>query len=224
MDIKIISILFGISLVYGILHALGPGHGKSVITSFFLKEKQASGKAVFLSLIVSFVHTSSAVVLSFLLFFVLTGIKGMLRIKMQRYFMLASGVMILLTGLIFLFVKIFKKEDESDAMSTDYPKANLFLVGVAAGIVPCPASLMIMILCLSNGIAYAGLTSVAGISLGMFIVLSAVGFVSIKSRIAIVSISSKLSGSKTIVSSVLSYISISLIILIGLAIVFNFIF
>ncbi len=210
-------LLFGVSFVYGIIHSIGPGHGKALIASYFLKEKHKLGNSLLLSAIVSFVHTGAAIILSFLLFYVLTGIRGMFRVQLQSYFIFASGLMITIIGLLFLALKVFyrKKEEASQRWS----KRNFILVGVAAGVIPCPVSSMIMMLTITHRAAYIGLISVFSISLGMFTVLSLVGLISIASRSGILTASEKVFKKTELVSKIIEYLSILFVILLGLSMV-----
>ncbi len=212
-----IMLLILISFFYGILHSIGPGHGKALVASFFLKEKHRLKRAFTLAGIVALVHTGSAIILSLLLYFVLTGVKGMFRIRLQSYFIGSSGILITLIGIFFLIHKIVsggKKEKEGKPEISG--KRNLILVGVAAGIVPCPVSSMLMLLTLSHGIAHIGLLAVAGISAGMFFLLSIIGLLTIKSRDGIMALSEKRFKRSETVSTVIEYLSVGFIILIGL--------
>lgn len=213
-------VLFGVSFVYGILHSIGPGHGKALIASYFLKEKHKSVKSLLLSAVVSFIHTGAAVILAFLLFYVLTGIRGMFRIQLQSYFIFASGIMITLIGFLFLVLRIFyggKKKTEQK-----WEKRNFYLVGISAGIIPCPVSSMIMMLTIAHGVVYVGLISVFSISLGMFTVLSLVGMISIASRTGILTASEKVFNKTELVSKIIEYLSIIFVIILGLSMVSSF--
>jgi len=221
ITVSSIVLLVIISFVYGVVHSLGPGHGKSLVATFFFKEKHPLKKSVELAAIISIIHTGAAVILSFLLFFVLTGIKGMMRIRMQGYFIAVSGVLVAIAGIVFLLMNIFsKKKEESGPAGRN---TGIVAIGISAGIIPCPAALMIMLLTLSGRIPAIGLASVVSMSLGMFFLLSAIGFISIKSRNGIISISDLSVKKSELVSTVLEYISIILIIIIGVAMSLPFI-
>ncbi|MFO7810397.1 MAG: hypothetical protein R6V47_03380 [Candidatus Delongbacteria bacterium] len=210
-------LLVVISFLYGILHSIGPGHGKALVASFFLKEKHRLKRAFTLAGIVALVHTGSAIILSILLYFVLTGVKGMFRIRLQSYFIGASGILITTIGLLFLFFKIYSKGKKKEEGKIELSgKSNLILVGAAAGIVPCPVASMLMLLTLSHGIVHIGLLAVAGISAGMFFLLSLIGLLTIKSRDGIMALSEKKFKRSETVSTVIEYVSVGLIILIGL--------
>ncbi len=214
-------ILLSVSFIYGIVHSAGPGHGKSLVASFFIKEEHPLKKSFTLAVIISFIHTGSAIILSLLLFYILTGIKGMFRIQLQSYFMIASGVLITVIGIFFLFTKLIrdirKKEEAAPGSS------NLILVGISAGIVPCPLALMIMLFTLSQGIMLYGLLSVLSISAGMLFLLMLVGVLSIKSREGIINLSEKSFSRYKLVPAVLEYGSVILIIFIGLSMSSGFI-
>ena len=51
------------SFVYGILHAVGPGHGKAVISSYMLADKETLRRGIFLAFLSSFIQALSAIAL-----------------------------------------------------------------------------------------------------------------------------------------------------------------
>jgi nickel/cobalt transporter (NicO) family protein len=51
------------SVIYGIFHAVGPGHGKAVISSYMLADKQTLRRGVFLAFISSLIQALSAITL-----------------------------------------------------------------------------------------------------------------------------------------------------------------
>jgi len=206
-------LLIGISFLYGLIHSAGPGHGKLLVTSFFTKEKHSLRKVFSLAGTISVIHSGFAVMLSLLLFYIFTGVKGMMKLKLQSYFIAASGILILLIGLFFLVLKIMKKDEPEIKL---FKKShNVFLVSIAAGIVPCPAALMIMLLTLSKDAVFIGLIAVAAISAGMFLVLSAVGIIAHKSRAGLFAVAEKKVKRIEMVAQIVEYLSILLIILIG---------
>jgi nickel/cobalt transporter (NicO) family protein len=53
----------GFSFLYGLLHAAGPGHGKAVISSYVLANRQTLRRGVFLSFLSAFFQACSAIIL-----------------------------------------------------------------------------------------------------------------------------------------------------------------
>lgn len=214
--------LITVSFIYGFIHSAGPGHGKTLVTSIFIKEQHPLIKALFISAVVALVHTGSAVVLAFIFSFLLKGIQGMFHIKLQGFFFLASGVLILLIGLTFLILKIFHK-DHAHHHEEHGHNRNMYIVGVSAGIVPCPASLMLMLVAISNNTVGIGLIAVLAIALGIFTLLSIVGLTAISARKGIMRIADNKKNRGAVVSKVMEYGAISFIIVIGATIIMRFI-
>jgi len=180
-NISTIIVFLGISFLYGIIHSIGPGHGKALILAYFLKNKHRLWKSVTLAGITSMTHTLGAIFLAFLFNTILSEVRGMFRIQVQGYFMVANGMLILLIGLFYLLIKITRRQ-KADSKASEADGKNLLLIGITAGIVPCPASLLIMLYSISNEMVEFGLLSVLAISLGMFVLLVPVGAAGIVSR------------------------------------------
>ena len=211
LNLRKLVFFMGLSFLYGIIHSAGPGHGKAIIFAFFLKERHHMAKAVLMAGLTAFTHTLSALILALLLNTLLLGIKGFFRIKMQGYFIFANGVLITIIGIFFLIKRLLAKNKElEEERSTNH---NIYLIGITAGLIPCPASLMIMLFSVSNGIMPLGLLSVFGISLGMFVLLVAVGILSIKCK---KNLSSVKENKTTVMTRWIEFLSIILIICIGL--------
>ncbi len=66
-------LLIGLSFLYGIFHAAGPGHGKAVISSYMLANEVALRRGILLSFISAFLQAVTAIVVMLLAYFVLRG-------------------------------------------------------------------------------------------------------------------------------------------------------
>jgi ABC-type nickel/cobalt efflux system permease component RcnA len=211
LNLRKLMIFLGISFLYGIIHSAGPGHGKAIIFTFFLKERHYKAKAVLMAGLTAFTHTLSAIILALLMNTLLVGIKGFLRIKMQGYFIFANGILIMIIGILFLIKEVLAKNKEvEEELATNN---NIYLIGITAGLIPCPASLMIMLFSISNRIIPLGLLSVLGISVGMFVLLIAVGILSIKCK---ENLSNVKENKTAAITRGVEFLSIILIICIGL--------
>jgi len=60
-----------VSLVYGVLHAAGPGHGKAVISSYLIASHETLKRGIMLSLISSLLQAASAISLVLIAFYLL---------------------------------------------------------------------------------------------------------------------------------------------------------
>lgn len=212
-------VLLSIAFIYGILHSAGPGHGKTIIATYFFKDRHRILKSLSLSALVSLVHTITAIILAFLLSFVFTGVRGLFRIKLQSYFIFSSGLMIMLIALIFFAIKyinIYRKKSHKIEF-----KKNMFLTGISAGIVPCPVSLMVMLFAISNNIIIVGLSVVLSISFGMFILLSIIGLISISSRNKLIRFSDDKLKKSELIAHIIENVSIIVMFLVGFLMVYK---
>lgn len=61
-------------------------------------------------------------------------------------------------------------------------KKSMFRMALAAGIIPCPLSITIMLLSVTNNMFFLGFLTVFGIAVGIILVLSGVGILTIKTK------------------------------------------
>lgn len=66
-------LLIGLSFVYGVFHAAGPGHGKAVISSYMVANEVALRRGIMLSFVSAFLQAATAIALMTLVFLVLRG-------------------------------------------------------------------------------------------------------------------------------------------------------
>ena len=190
-----------ICLIYGMLHALGPGHGKSIVVGYFIARRGRWRQGVALGAGITVTHTMSAVLLLLVLYAIFkatvfnafeTG-----RIGIER----ASYALIMLTGvlLVVLGIKDFVTQRKSrevvaqDELAVAGAAQNGALppvarwreiIGVAAvtGIVPCPAVALIVLFCLLNSMVALSLLGALVICIGMTITNVAFGIAAVAFR------------------------------------------
>ncbi len=61
--LKYFLILISVSFLFGVLHAIGPGHGKMIVGAYFLKEKSSPINALKLGSIIAVTHSGLAILL-----------------------------------------------------------------------------------------------------------------------------------------------------------------
>jgi ABC-type nickel/cobalt efflux system permease component RcnA len=178
-----------ICLVYGMLHALGPGHGKSIVVGYFIARRGRWKQGVALGAGITIVHTLSAVLLLFVLYAIFkatvfaafeTG-----RIGVEK----ASYGLIMLTGLLLVILGIrdfFKQRKTRSEGENALPPVAKWreIIGVAAvtGIVPCPAVALIVLFCLLNSMVALSLLGAFVICIGMIITNVSFGIAAVAIR------------------------------------------
>lgn len=178
----------------GALHALEPGHGKTVVAAYLVGSKGRVQDAIVLGGIVTFTHTFSIIVLGVLTavaasYFVPETVHGVLEV--------VSGLLIVGVGLWMVNDRIIKgRKDRGhshDHGSHDHhghshalppgekpSLGSLITLGISGGIVPCPAGLALLLAAVAVGNVVGGVSLVVVFSLGLGVVLVAIGIAMVK--------------------------------------------
>ena len=100
--------LVGLSFVYGIFHAAGPGHGKAVISSYMLANEVALRRGVMLSFVSAFLQAVTAIVMMVAVFLLLRG-SAISMTDATRFLEIASYALITLFGAWLLWKKAWPR-------------------------------------------------------------------------------------------------------------------
>jgi len=167
---EVYFIILAISFLYGLIHAMGPGHGKMVIASYFLANDlkiSASFKAGFLT---SIIHTISALFITGTLYlFFENSISGYFQTINTNMYKL-SGIFILLIACYLLYDTFQDRKIKEELQPLK--EKNLFSVALSIGIVPCPGVMTIVLYSMILGYLGLGVFSAIMMSIGMGITIS----------------------------------------------------
>jgi len=167
------AIVLAISFIYGLVHAAGPGHGKALVSFYFLSRGGSYKEAIKLGYLISIIHAFSALSITFIIYYILHELFSKTFHELSNISMLISAIMIIAVG-IYLFVKAIKAKKEKER--TDFSKEkSKYAVAFSAGIVPCPGVMTIVLFCISSGNLYLGILAAIAMSLGMGFTISLAG-------------------------------------------------
>jgi nickel/cobalt transporter (NicO) family protein len=99
--------LAGLSFLYGILHAVGPGHGKTIISSYVVANEETARRGVIISFIAAAMQALTAVALVGLLLFGLNA-SGLQINAWSNQLETVSYAMIALVGLYLLATQLLR--------------------------------------------------------------------------------------------------------------------
>lgn len=182
----------GLSFVYGVIHALGPGHGKSVVFAYFLGKQGSMVRGFVMGHVLTFVHVLSAVTLVFMLRWLLgaTGTQGFDEagsiLQRVSYGLVATIGLLMLCHAVY---ELVSGKLSAKVCCTAVPQASykgIVTVSALAGLIPCPGAALVLAFALSLNIPVAGLVAVLALALGMGLTTSCFGMLSIVSRRALV--------------------------------------
>ncbi|WP_312541978.1 nickel/cobalt transporter, partial [Achromobacter mucicolens] len=96
--------LMGLSFAYGVFHALGPGHGKAVISSYVLANRQTARNGALLALASSLIQALVAIVMVAVLAVVFNATAATMN-EATRWLELASYALVTLLGVWLVWIK-----------------------------------------------------------------------------------------------------------------------
>jgi ABC-type nickel/cobalt efflux system permease component RcnA/ABC-type uncharacterized transport system substrate-binding protein len=176
------------AFLYGVIHAMGPGHGKTLVASYFLSNDRSYSKAFFISLAIGVVHTFSAFILTLVIYFLVNTLLAQFLDDTVYYTTKISALIIIAIALYLIYKKYLlyrqieedKKEPQfkfstspvhistcgCTSCKVDKNSTDTALI-ISAGIIPCPGTTTLFIFAISTGLYYAGFISALVMSLGM---------------------------------------------------------
>jgi ABC-type nickel/cobalt efflux system permease component RcnA len=153
-----------LAAVFGMVHALMPGHGKAVIVSYYLGRSAGLLGSIGTSAVLVVTHVGSAIVLVLAGYLVIRRTIG--GAGRAPAFEVASAVLIIAIG-VWLLVRALRTHEHGHA-ATDGR-----VLAFVTGLVPCPLTTFIMVYAVAQGIVAAGLLVTASMALGMIMTIAA---------------------------------------------------
>jgi nickel/cobalt exporter len=181
----LVALMIAAAISVGAIHALGPGHGKSLIGAYLVGGGGTLRQAVAVGAAVSVMHTASVLGLGLL---VLSAERLFAPERVYPWLGLASGVVALGLGAVLLVSRLHSLS-ERRRHGHDHPhparalsRRGLIALAFAGGILPSPSALVVLLGTVSIGRTGLGLVLIAAFSLGLAASLIAVGAVAIRAR------------------------------------------
>jgi len=160
------------AVVFGAMHALMPGHGKTVLVSYHLGQPSKLWEGFGNGAILALTHVGLAVVL------VLAGFAVISRVfafgGRTPQFEVASGILIALIGVFLLWRSIRHRDHEHSG--------NGRSLAFVTGMIPCPLTTFVMSYALARGIIAAGLAVTAAMALGMIATIGGIALAAVFAR------------------------------------------
>jgi ABC-type nickel/cobalt efflux system permease component RcnA len=190
------NITFGLALFaaliaagLGALHALEPGHGKTIVAAYLVGSRGTARHALLLGMIVTISHTAGVYLLGAV---TLYAQKYILPDRIYPFLAVLSGMLIAGMG-CFLFLQRyvgtefahkhsyeFSSDDQAASQTVQRRPGNvsvrqLLVLGTTGGIIPCPAALVVLLSATALHRTVFGLYLIVAFSVGLAAVLITMG-------------------------------------------------
>jgi nickel/cobalt transporter (NicO) family protein len=185
----LILVLFAAAFGWGALHALSPGHGKSMVAGYLAGSRGRPRHAVALGLTVTATHTAAVFALGLV---TLAASQYVLPEDVYPWLGVASGLMVVAIGLAVMRSRYRRWRTMRAAGETHDPHHHhhdeagapirtreLLGLGISGGLVPCPSALVVLIAAISQHRVGLGMALIVAFSLGLAATVTSVGLVTI---------------------------------------------
>ena len=188
----------------GAVHALEPGHGKTVVAAYLVGSRGRAWDAIILGAVVTLTHTMSVLILVAV---AAAATAHFVPEDVQRWLGVGSGVLVTAVGAWMIYMRAKhgppvhghshgagghshehghahgggdKLVDAARGQESDPDRRGLRLgplvaLGISGGVVPCPAAMLLIPVAVGMGELVKGVVLVISFSLGLALVLMAIG-------------------------------------------------
>ncbi len=172
---------------WGALHALSPGHGKTMVAAYLIGTRGRPRDALALGLTVTVTHTIGVFAL------------GLATLALSHYVLpedlypwlrLVSGLMVLVVGIAVLRARARHAHPHGHEHPHPHPhphhdhesisRRGILTMGASAGLIPCPSALVVLLGAIAQHQLGYGLLLIVAFSAGLAATLTAVGVLVVK--------------------------------------------
>ena len=201
-----------VAAALGALHALSPGHGKTIVGAYLVGARGTARHALFLGLVVTATHTLGVYALGLV---TLTASHYIVPEQLFPWLGAASGLLVLGIGASLATTRLEAARGghlHADGHDQDHDHGHghhhhhhhghdqghfhvygvagegalswrrLFALGVSGGLLPCPSALVVMLGAIALGRIAFGLLLIVAFSIGLAAVLTAIGLLFVYAR------------------------------------------
>jgi nickel/cobalt transporter (NicO) family protein len=190
------------ALLLGAVHALSPGHGKTLVGAYLIGSRGTARHAAFLGATVTLTHTAGVFILGFA---TLSASRFIVAERLLPILSAASALLVLGMGSVLLVQRalaarrstpIFYPMDRTwhshggpmhshlapDHQGQRLTWTSLLALGISGGLVPCPSALVLLLAAVALNKTAAGMLLVLAFSIGLAMTLTAVGLAFLYAR------------------------------------------
>jgi ABC-type nickel/cobalt efflux system permease component RcnA len=174
---------------WGAVHALSPGHGKAMVAAYLVGTRGSARDAVVLGATVTVTHTIGVFALGLV---TLSLSQYVLPERLYPWLTLISGLMVVLVGAGVLRSRLRRSHshgrrhhhhhDHDRDDSQPHETRRLVSMGAAAGLLPCPSALVVLLAAISQHEVALGMLLIVAFSVGLAATLTGLGVAVVHAR------------------------------------------
>ena len=186
LGVGVILVSLLVAAFWGAAHALTPGHGKAIVAGYLVGTRGRPRDAFLLGLIVTATHTAGVFALGFV---TLALSQFVVPERLYPWLTVASGLLAVGVGASVLAGRVRGRhvhghhhDGHDHNHDHDHGRGGLVGVGVAAGLLPCPSALVVLLGAIALHRVGFGLALIVAFSLGLAATITAIGLLAVLAR------------------------------------------
>jgi ABC-type nickel/cobalt efflux system permease component RcnA len=170
----VLVLLLLAAFAWGALHALSPGHGKSMVAAYLVGTRGTARHAVALGATVTVAHTAGVFALGVV---TLALSQYVLPEQLYPWLTLASGLLVVAVGVAVLRSRLRQAHahHHHHHAHEELSWKALVAMGASAGLIPCPSALVVLLGAISQHQVALGLVLITAFSLGLAATITGIG-------------------------------------------------
>jgi ABC-type nickel/cobalt efflux system permease component RcnA len=182
LGIGVVLLSLAIAAFWGAAHALTPGHGKAIVAGYLVGSRGKPRHAVLLGAVVTVTHTAGV----FALGLVTLGLSQFIvPERLYPWLTVGSGLLVIAVGASVFWTRWRDRRAHGHvhAHSHDHDHGHgergLLGIGVAAGLLPCPSALVVLLSAIALHRVAFGLALILAFSLGLAATITVIGLLAV---------------------------------------------
>jgi len=178
----LLSSLLALAFLFGVLHAAGPGHRKTVVFTMFLSRKAKWYEPFAAAFLSSAAHAGSSLFLILIFHLAFRGFSPLSLDKSSRYLEGITFALLALLSLSFLIGAARRLFGKTGHVHKHGKGKGLYGTLLISSFFPCPGVIMILTFAISMGVLFFGVLATIALSIGMGVTISLVGLLAVSGR------------------------------------------
>jgi nickel/cobalt exporter len=183
LGVGVILLSLLIAAFWGAAHALTPGHGKAIVAGYLIGSRGKPRHAVLLGGVVTVTHTVGV----FALGLVTLGLSQfVVPERLYPWLTLASGLLVIAVGASVFWSRWRHRRTHEHGHShhheNEHPERGILGIGVAAGLLPCPSALVVLLSAIALHRIGFGLALILAFSVGLAVTITTIGLLAVLAK------------------------------------------
>ncbi len=179
LSVGVVMLALGAAFATGALHALAPGHGKTVTTAYLVGTQTRTRHAVGAGIAVAVMHTASVVAVGVV---VLLLARTFPAERIYPWLTVSAGAAAVALGGTLLWRRVRHRHSDHHGHKPPLSRGGIAALAASGGLLPSPTAIVVLLGAVSLGRTAFGVSLIAAFGLGLAAALIAVGVAAVSVR------------------------------------------